>query len=48
MSRPWIAHQPTAAVVGLALLAGGFLVLYDAYEGRGGSKPWFLGPLLPW
>jgi hypothetical protein len=48
MRRPWIAHQPTAVVVGVALTVAGFAMLYDAWEGRGGRKPWFLGPILPW
>lgn len=48
MRRPLIRNQTTAVVVGLALLASGFVVLYDAWDGRGGRKPWLLGPILPW
>lgn len=47
MSRPLIANQATATVVGWGLLVAGFVVLYGAYEGRGGRKPWWAGPLLP-
>lgn len=35
-------------VLGLGLLAGGFLLLHDAYDGRGMKKPAILGPVLPW
>lgn len=48
MGRPLIADKTTAVVVGVVLLAAGFVVLYDAWDGRGGRKPWFLGPILPW
>ncbi len=48
MKRPWIAHQPTAATIGILLLLSGFVVLYDAYDGRGTHKPWWLGPFAPW
>lgn len=48
MGRPIIADKTTAVVVGAALLVAGFVVLYDAWDGRGGRKPWFLGPILPW
>ncbi len=48
MRRPVIRNKRTAVLVGLAMVAGGFVVLYDAYEGRGGKKPAVLGPFLPW
>lgn len=48
MRRPLIRDKTTAVVVGLVLVAAGFCVLYDAYEGRGGKKPVLLGPILPW
>jgi hypothetical protein len=48
MRRPLIRDKRTAIVVGSALLAGGFVILYDAWEGRGGRKPRLLGPILPW
>lgn len=48
MRRPVIRDKTTAVLVGGALLVAGFYVLYDAWEGRGGRKPWLLGPILPW
>lgn len=48
LQRPWIRNKQTAVVLGLALVAAGFAVLYDAYDGRGGRKPAILGPFLPW
>ncbi len=48
MRRPLIRDKGTAVIVGGALVAAGFVVLYDAWDGRGGKKPWFLGPVLPW
>ncbi len=39
MSRPWIRNQRTAELLGLVLVAAGFLVLYDAWDGRGGRTP---------
>lgn len=48
MRTPLIRHQPTAVLLGLALLTAGMVVLYDAWEGRGGKKPVLLGPILPW
>lgn len=48
MKRPLIADDTTAVVVGGVLVAAGFVVLWDAWDGRGKAKPWFLGPLLPW
>lgn len=37
-----IRDQRTAVLVGLALTAAGGWVLYDAYEGRGRSRPFFM------
>lgn len=48
MRRPLIQNKGTAIVVGGALVAVGMTVLYDAWEGRGGKTPWFLGPLKWW
>lgn len=48
MRRPLVPNQTTAVVVGLVLTAAGFCLLHDAWEGRGGKKPWFLGSVLPW
>ncbi len=45
--RPWIKNQNLAIVVGLVALAVGALVLYDAWERRGGKPPLFLRPFLP-
>lgn len=46
--RPYIKDKRVAICIGSALTLLGFLVLYDAWEGRGGRKPRLLGPLLPW
>jgi len=48
MRRPLIANQPTAVVVGLALVVTGFVVLHDAWDGRGIKAPWWTGPFKPW
>lgn len=48
MKRPIIRDQRAAVAVGGVLVIGGFVVLYDAWDGRGRRKPWFLGPILPW
>jgi hypothetical protein len=48
VKRPLIAKQRTAVALGAALMVAGFVILHDAWEGRGGRKPWFLGPILPW
>lgn len=48
MRRPFIADKQTEIVVGSALLVVAFLLLYDAWDGRGGQKPRVLGPILPW
>ena len=48
MHRPLIQDQSTAVVIGLGLVGAGFIVLHDAWDGRGGRKPWWLGPFLPW
>lgn len=48
MRRPYIASQGLEVAVGAAAVLVGFVLLYDAWDGRGGRKPWFLGPILPW
>ena len=48
MKRPFIADHKTETAVGLALVVAGFVVLYDAFDGRGRKKPAILGPFLPW
>ena len=48
MRRPIIASHRTAVAVGLVLTVAGFVVLHDAYDGHGRSKPAILGPFLPW
>lgn len=44
---PWIKDQRRAVTIGLVLFAAGVLVLYDAYERRGGRPPVILRPFLP-
>ena len=46
--RPWVKDKRTSIVVGSGLTLLGFVILYDAWEGRGGKKPRLLGPILPW
>jgi hypothetical protein len=46
--RPWVRDKRTSILVGGVLTVVGFVILYDAWEGRGGKKPRLLGPLLPW
>lgn len=48
IKRPLIRNKRTSIVIGCALTLIGFVLLYDAWEGRGGSKPKILGPILPW
>lgn len=48
MKRPLIADHRKGTAVGLVLLVGGFVVLWDAYDGHGRQKPRLLGPFLPW
>jgi|GEM_PF-1795743 len=42
-----IRDHHTAVLLGLALTAAGAWVLYDAYEGHGKSRPFFLRFLTP-
>lgn len=39
---PLIADHKTAVLVGAALTAAGAYMLWEAYEGRGRRRPWFL------
>lgn len=48
MSRPVIRSKQASILVGGALTLLGFVILYGAWEGRGGRKPRLLGPFLPW
>lgn len=48
MSRkPWIRDKRAAVLLGLALFVAGVVVLWDAYERRGGRAPWPLRAFLP-
>jgi len=47
MRRPAIADPTFAKVAGWALFIAGALVLYDAYDRRGGHAPFPLGAVLP-
>lgn len=48
MRRHIIADKRAEIAVGSVLIVGGFILWYDAWEGRGGKSPWFLGPFKPW
>lgn len=48
MARPLIQSKTASIVVGGALVVTGMVILYDAWEGRGGKTPWWLGPLKWW
>lgn len=45
-NRPMIRNRDAALYGGILLLIGGSVLLYDAYEARGRSRPWFT-KLLP-
>lgn len=45
---PAIRSKRASIVVGGALTLLGFWILYGAWEGRGGKKPFPLGAVLPW
>lgn len=47
MRRPWVADRKTAATVGIVLFAISCLLIYDAYERRGGKAPWIVRLLSP-
>lgn len=42
MKRPRIRDRNHALVAGVGALVLGSWLLYDAYEGRGRSRPWAL------
>jgi hypothetical protein len=44
----YIRDQRVEAAVGLLALVAAFVLLHDAYDGRGSKKPRLLGPVLPW
>ena len=46
--HPVVKHKPTAIALGALLVVAGYVILYGAWEGRGGRKPLILGPFLPW
>lgn len=45
--QPFIKNARTAKQLGWVLFIAGGLILYDAYDGRGGHAPWPLGIVLP-
>ncbi len=45
--RPFFADGRHAKVLGWFLFVAGALVLYDAYDRRGGHAPFPLGAVLP-
>lgn len=38
--RPWIRDQQLALYAGIAMTLAGALLLRDAFEDRGASRPW--------
>ena len=48
MKRPLIADAGKGKLIGMVVLAAGFYILWDAYDGHGQNKPKILGPILPW
>jgi hypothetical protein len=48
VKRAPVRDRRTCIVVGTVLTTVGFWFLWSAWEGRGGKKPWPLGPILPW
>lgn len=42
MARTFVKDASTATVLGLALVAGGAFLLYDAHERRGIARPFWL------
>lgn len=45
--RPWIADKRVAATLGVVLFIAACLVLYDAYDRRGGKMPAILKAFTP-
>lgn len=45
---PVIRDHRTAVAVGLGLLIAGLAVLYDAYEGRGRARPFWMRLFSGW
>lgn len=46
--RPLIADQRVAAVLGVASLVTGWVLIHDAYERRGKDQPLILRPFTWW
>lgn len=45
--RPWIANARTAAILGVGLFVVSCLILYDAYDRRGGKAPRWISVFTP-
>ena len=48
LKRPLVADQTTAVVLGLTAFGVGWLMLWDAWEGRGRPTPRILRPFTWW
>jgi len=48
MRRPYFRNPRTAGTVGVILLVGAYVCLYDAWEARGAKTPIPLRPVTPW
>jgi hypothetical protein len=46
--RPLFRNAWTAGALGVVLLAGAYVCLYDAWEARGRKTPLPLRPITPW
>lgn len=47
MRRPWIKNKRLAIALGLVGFVASVLILYDAYERRGGRAPFFIRAFTP-
>lgn len=48
MRRPWIRNRRLAIFVGVVGFVASCLILYDAYERRGGRSPWLIRMFAPY
>lgn len=46
--RPIVQDQTTAVVLGLGCFVAGWVLLHDAWDGRGANQPWWARPFTWW